>query len=98
MRLLREGKGLTQEQAALQAGMTGSYWGYLERGERNPSLSVVSKIADVLQVKPEILLHERARDEEPDALVRLCSMLRGRDIRHVRFVEEVAVAYFRAIN
>lgn len=97
MRLWREGAGLTREQAALRAGMTGSYWGYLERGERNPSLSVVARIAESLQVKPELLLHERS-EEEPEDLVRLYSMLRGQEVRHVKFIQEVTAAYFRAIS
>ena len=48
---IRTRKGLTQEELAHEAGLNRAYIGYIERGERNPSIFVMAKIADALQVK-----------------------------------------------
>lgn len=47
---LRVEKKLTQEKLALEAGLNRAYIGYIERGERNPSIETVEKIAKVLGV------------------------------------------------
>lgn len=50
VRRARTATGLTQEELADRAGLDRSYIGGVERGERNPSLSVIEKIADGLGV------------------------------------------------
>jgi len=50
IRKIREKKGLSQEKLALDAGLNRAYIGYIERGERNPSIQTVAKIARVLKV------------------------------------------------
>lgn len=50
MRSLREGQGLAQDQFALQANVDRSYYGKLERGERQPSLGLLLRIAKGLRV------------------------------------------------
>ena len=50
VRELRVARGLTQEELADDAGLDRSYIGGVERGERNPSLSVIEKIAEGLDV------------------------------------------------
>lgn len=56
VRNIREKKGTTQEQLALNAGLNRAYIGYIERGERNPSTDTVVKIARALKVSPKDLL------------------------------------------
>ncbi len=46
--------GLTQEELAFRCNMHASHIGFLERGERNPSLETLSRLAEGL----EIPLHE----------------------------------------
>ncbi len=53
---IRLEKGLTQEKLALEAGLNRAYVGYIERGERNPSLETIQKISRVLKVSPKDLL------------------------------------------
>lgn len=59
IRAVREEQGLSQEHLALEAGMDRAYLGGIERGERNPSLANVFKIADALGVRASEL-HVRA--------------------------------------
>ncbi len=46
----RRARGLSQEELADQAGCHRTYVGMLERGEGNPSLGVLFRIAAVLEV------------------------------------------------
>lgn len=47
----RKAKGMTQEQVAYEADLNRAYIGYIERGERKPSVETLEKIARVLGIK-----------------------------------------------
>ena len=48
---LRTQEGITQEDLAFKTGVDRSYMGFVERGERNPTLGKIIKIAKTLGVK-----------------------------------------------
>ena len=50
VRNIRTAAGLTQEELADNSGLDRSYIGGIERGERNPTLGVIEKIAEGLGV------------------------------------------------
>ncbi len=50
VRMIREQKGLSQEELAAKAGLHRTYIGMVERLERNPSLISIYKIAKGLDV------------------------------------------------
>ena len=54
----REKLGLTQEHLALEAGMKLSYLSELERGQRNPSVRALGRLADALGVSPHLLIQD----------------------------------------
>lgn len=56
VRELRKERELSQIDLAAKVGIDRSYMGFLERGERNPSLEVIAKIAEALDVTPDELL------------------------------------------
>lgn len=58
VRRLREALGFTQEALGAAAGLDRSYVGGVERGERNPSLSTIVRLARVLEVPVAILFSE----------------------------------------
>src|SRR5579884_3768433 len=58
VRRYRRDKGLTQEELADQTGIHRTYIGGIERGERNPTLLMIHRIADALGVSPARLLEE----------------------------------------
>ena len=48
--------GLSQEKLAVVSGLDRTYVGGVERGERNPTLKVLWKLAEALQVPPSELI------------------------------------------
>jgi transcriptional regulator with XRE-family HTH domain len=58
VRKYRQQRKLTQEQLAFEAEIDLTYMGGIERGKRNPSLLVMARIADALQVHLPKLLGE----------------------------------------
>jgi transcriptional regulator with XRE-family HTH domain len=51
IRLIRETKGFTQEQVAEKLGISSSVYGDIERGENDPKLSKLQKIAEAFDVQ-----------------------------------------------
>lgn len=60
IRRLRKERGLSQEALAGEAGLAMRHIGRIERGEGNPTVSMVAKIATVLGVHPSALYDEIA--------------------------------------
>lgn len=56
VRLLREARGLSQVQMARVAGLPRATWANLESGESNPTLAVLLRAADALQISIEELV------------------------------------------
>ncbi len=50
VRRLRKETGLSQEKFALEHGVDRTYVSGIERGARNPTISVVERLAEALQV------------------------------------------------
>ena len=63
IRRRREAKGISQEDLAFRAGLHRTYVSLLERGQRNPSLVVMSKLAGALDTTMTSLVRgvERGR-------------------------------------
>jgi len=55
IRKIREQRNLTQEDVADKAGLHVSTLGRIERGESNPPLQTINKIAQILKAKPKDL-------------------------------------------
>jgi transcriptional regulator with XRE-family HTH domain len=51
VRVLRNAAGISQEELAFRAGIHRTYLGGIERGERNPSLKNIARIAKALNIK-----------------------------------------------
>ncbi|MCS3511149.1 MULTISPECIES: helix-turn-helix domain-containing protein [Pseudomonas] len=68
IRLMRRIKNLTQEQLALMAEVDRTYVSQIERCTGNPSLMVLCKLANILEITTAQLL------TEPDALRRALSI------------------------
>jgi len=60
LRELRAKAGLSQEQLALSAGLDRTYISLLERGLRQPTLSTLFRLADILEVAPATMVARTA--------------------------------------
>ncbi|MFL6600173.1 MAG: helix-turn-helix domain-containing protein [Steroidobacteraceae bacterium] len=56
LRAMRNDAGLSQEELAFRADVDRTYPSLLERGLRTPTLTVLLKLAEVLQVTPAALV------------------------------------------
>ena len=63
LRKYREAANLSQDQLASAVGVTQRYIGFIEAGDRTPSLKVAKKIADVLNsTVDDIFLPKKCTD------------------------------------
>lgn len=77
IRHCREQRGLSQAQMAKLAGLPRATWTYLESGEANPTLTVLIKAANALQVRLEELLAPARDDVAVVRVDELPTKLRG---------------------
>lgn len=56
LRAIREQRGVSQERMAELVGVHRTYYGGLERGERNLSLQSLERLAEILEEEPLRLL------------------------------------------
>jgi transcriptional regulator with XRE-family HTH domain len=56
LREVRESRGVSQEQLALDANYDRTYISLLERGTRSPTLRTVVELAEVLNVQPSEII------------------------------------------
>lgn len=63
---IRRSRGWSQEQLAFESGLHRTYISGIERGARNPTITVLKELADALGVPASVLLESDAAavDEE----------------------------------
>jgi len=96
IRFYRLSKGFTQECLAEKVDVSSTYIGYLERGQKSPSLELISLISKTLEIEPALLL--TLPDKVDDDLKRLISLLSGKAPYSVAFVHNIAAAYFKSLE
>lgn len=92
IRRYRKSKGLTLDQVS-SVGITGAYLGYLERGQRNPSLLTLAKVGEFLEISPYFLLRVPEDDFEKEFQELADMLCTNKEIKHVMFLKEVLRAY-----
>jgi transcriptional regulator with XRE-family HTH domain len=65
LRLLRQAKGLSQEELAHRADVDRTYVSALERAKYNPTVRMVGRLAEVLEVPPASLLELSPKEARP---------------------------------
>jgi transcriptional regulator with XRE-family HTH domain len=81
IRLLRQQRGISQEQLAFKAGITPSYLGQIERGEKSPTIDSLDKVATALNVTlEELFSFEYAHPDNVDQQImkKIAFQLHGR--------------------
>lgn len=62
VRQQRELNNLTQSQLARKVGVTGSFIGHIERGEKKASVETVVALCNALELSPTVLLQDSLSD------------------------------------
>lgn len=62
VRQQRELNSLTQSQLARKVGVTGSFIGHIERGEKKASVDTVVALCNALAISPSVLLQDSLSD------------------------------------
>lgn len=70
MMLLRKKKGFSQAELGKMIGTSGDVIGRYERGDISPSIEVVSKIADALEVSMDYLIGKTKMELDSDTMRR----------------------------
>ncbi len=89
IRSLRKSRGLSQEKLGEQASLHNTYIGAIERGERNPSLRTLEKIAQALNIQVSDLfkfMGYEADSQQEMLKAEMFSLLEGRDANTIGFV------------
>ena len=63
VRQQRELNNLTQGELARKVGVTGSFIGHIERGEKKASLETLVALCNALEIPPSLLLRDSLSDE-----------------------------------
>ena len=81
IRAIREASQLSRELAAEKAGITVSYLGEVERGEKWPSLEIISAIASALSAPLSSLFDFDDQETDRNALIqKLHNIVEGRSV------------------
>ncbi|KJS41383.1 MAG: XRE family transcriptional regulator [Roseovarius sp. BRH_c41] len=64
LRAVRRDKGLSQEELAHRAELDRTYISALERNVYNPTIDVVARLADALDVEPATLLQRTTGEDQ----------------------------------
>ena len=85
LRSLRKIRGLTQQQLGEEADLSYKYLGAVERGEENPSLAVIVRLAGALKIEPRDLFEFRHEARTPAQLRKeLDHLTKGADVATLR--------------
>ncbi len=61
LRDLRKSRSLSQDELAAQSGYHRTYIGFLERGQKSPSLRTIFDLSATLHVNPSVLIRDTER-------------------------------------
>ncbi len=100
LRSLRRERGLTQEEVALRADITTSYYGQIERGSANPSVTLLEKICAVMGISiSDIFTNADTNPLTIDALsMQIIHQLNGKSDEEKELILSMIKTAFRLQN
>ncbi|GAB6158367.1 hypothetical protein JCM39194_15670 [Desulfotomaculum varum] len=97
LKKVRLRNNLSRRQAAALVGISEAFWGYLERGERNPGFDVIDKIAKAFNISPHLLFVEGEAKINVEINQRLEKILTLGE-EHKTFIIKFLDAYLEVVN
>ena len=87
LRKAKKPKGLTQEELGAACGINYKYIGAIERGEENPSISVLQKIAEGLGVEIYELFRFKQEEIDPAKLKKMVAdLIKDEDVERLQLI------------
>ncbi|WP_088188130.1 helix-turn-helix transcriptional regulator [Desulfosporosinus sp. FKA] len=96
LKYFRKLKGLTQEKLAEKINVSPMYISYLERSSKIPSLVILFKIADALNIEPGLLIQDN-NSKNPE-INKLLGIISGLDKSTIAFLSEIMIAFINFNN
>ena len=93
LRATRIEKGFTQEQLAKAVGVTKSTMAKYDRGELEPNVKNIKKIAQVLGVSVDYLLYDNIKVSADDTDKEILGIIHMMDDKGKRFILDIAERY-----
>ncbi len=100
LRELRRQRGFTQEEVALRADITTSYYGQIERGSANPSVALLEKICAVMGISiSDIFTNAETNPLSIDALsMQIIHQINGKSDEEKELILSMIKTAFRLQN
>lgn len=98
IRALRKQKGLTQIQLADSLYISESYIALIESDKRNPSMEIVTKLADFFCVTTDYLINGKQTDTEMLLLKEWQNTVSGRDEKEIKSALNLVKSFFECID
>ncbi len=93
IRQLRVKKGFSQEKLAELSELNTSYIGQVERGEKNPSVDTVYRIASALDVNLPDLFKNLAPSSDNSYAHKVYSLMLTMDEKHSKYLFDLATLF-----
>ena len=95
LRALRKAADLSREKLAEQTGITSNYLGEIERGEKWPSLQVLSSLAKAMDMSPARFFEFNFHSSDPRIQRKqLNQFLARRDPRQLQQIQRILAVFF----
>ena len=98
VKALRKNKKLTQLQLANKLYISESYIALIEADKRNPSMEIVSKLADLFCVTSDYLINGEVPDSEFMQIKELIGLTKGRSEDEIRSAISLVRAFFECVD
>jgi transcriptional regulator with XRE-family HTH domain len=96
IRELRKARNLTQEQFGERTGINYKYLGAVERGQENPTVKVLERIARVLRVElRELFVFEHLEPDSKTLKRRIIQLIEGNDREKLETTLKLLSALFK---
>lgn len=95
---LRQDSGLTQLQLAEKLYISESYIALIESNKRNPSMDIVTKMADYFHVTSDYLVKGTAFDYKDKSVKEWSEMIKGRSNKEIRHALDMVRSFFDCLD
>ncbi len=95
---LRQKAGITQIDLAYRIFVSESYIALIEADKRNPSMDIISKLADVFHITTDYLINGTETEEDKLMLKEWSDILKNRPQNEIESALKIVKAFFECVD